>query len=96
MSKVISVDGKRVFAIEKEEAAKCEYCGKIAELRPYGRNGANICYACGMKNESETRAMTRAVLESCDAATIEVGTLKRLMEGDESDVRNSGRPLQPN
>jgi len=40
-----------VFIIEKEEPDKCEECGKIAELRPYGKNGARICYKCGMKDE---------------------------------------------
>lgn len=35
---------------------KCEYCGREADLRPYGRNGANICFKCGMENEEETAA----------------------------------------
>lgn len=30
----------------------CEYCGKVEELRPYGKNGAKICYECGMKPEN--------------------------------------------
>lgn len=30
----------------------CEYCGSNEELRPYGRNGAKICFACGMKPEN--------------------------------------------
>jgi hypothetical protein len=33
----------------------CEYCGsKDEELRPYGKNGANICYRCGQANLKET------------------------------------------
>ena len=36
MSKVINVDGKRIFTIETEKADRCEYCGKISELRPFG------------------------------------------------------------
>ena len=32
----------------------CEMCGKKAELRPYGPNGENICFTCGMKDEETT------------------------------------------
>lgn len=34
----------------------CEYCGKTNDLRPYGKNGENICYKCGMANINETRS----------------------------------------
>lgn len=27
----------------------CSECGKIAEVRPYGPNGAEICFDCGEK-----------------------------------------------
>jgi hypothetical protein len=48
---------KEIVNIRCEDwESECEYCGKKAELRPYGKNGANICYSCGMKNEKETRA----------------------------------------
>lgn len=33
--------------------AKCQYCGEIDELRPYGSNGENICFKCGMKPENK-------------------------------------------
>ena len=26
----------------------CEYCGKVAETRPYGRNNEEICFQCAM------------------------------------------------
>lgn len=43
-----------IIGSEDESAPKkCEYCGKIAELRPYGINGANICFECGMKHENK-------------------------------------------
>lgn len=32
----------------------CEECGKHDELRPYGKNGAWICYDYGMKDVKET------------------------------------------
>lgn len=42
------------FVIEEQPPAKCEFCGKLAELRPYGPNRENICFQCGMKNEKTT------------------------------------------
>lgn len=46
MKKLIIIGGE--FAPEP-----CEYCGKISELRPYGKNGAKICFECGMKPENK-------------------------------------------
>lgn len=43
------------FVIEKETESICAYCGKIAETRPYGKDGADICFYCAMKNEKQTR-----------------------------------------
>jgi hypothetical protein len=45
MNKVIIIGAE----VEHEP---CEYCGKVDELRPYGKNGAKICYDCGMKPEN--------------------------------------------
>ena len=44
------------YVIEAEDPQQCDYCGAIAELRPYGKNGAAICFDCGRKNPGETRA----------------------------------------
>lgn len=43
---------------------KCEYCGKVADLRPYGKNGERICYECGMKpeNKETTQAVFRSII----------------------------------
>jgi len=30
---------------------RCELCGKLAELRPYGPKGEYVCFACGMLDE---------------------------------------------
>ena len=38
--------------IQATEPQQCDLCGTIAELRPYGPNGENICHPCGMKNET--------------------------------------------
>lgn len=32
----------------------CSECGKTNELRPYGKDGAMICYDCGMLNREQT------------------------------------------
>jgi hypothetical protein len=36
---------------------RCEDCGTVAETRPYGPNGENVCFDCGTKDEE---AMKRA------------------------------------
>ena len=33
----------------------CELCGITGDLRPYGPNGENICYDCGMNDEETTK-----------------------------------------
>jgi len=47
----------------------CEYCNKKTDdLRPYGKDGAWICYQCGMKpeNRSTTDKIFSANLNSSD------------------------------
>jgi hypothetical protein len=51
------------LVIEVEKPQQCDYCGEIAELRPYGRNGACICFECGMKDEDETKRQFRRRLD---------------------------------
>lgn len=41
--------------IAQTEPMTCSDCGKEDELRPYGKNGAWVCYNCGMKDEEEAR-----------------------------------------
>jgi hypothetical protein len=50
------IKGNLIVIGSPEEATpkKCEYCGELAELRPYGRGGAFICYECGMKPENKS------------------------------------------
>lgn len=43
-----------VIIIEPEEPQQCDECGKIDELRPYGKDGAKICFECGQKNPRES------------------------------------------
>lgn len=51
-----------VVIIEATPPAKCELCGKEDELRPYGPNGENICFDCGMKDEKTTAKMCDKIL----------------------------------
>lgn len=57
MSRVVN----GVIIIEPTADSKCEICGKVDELRPYGANGENICFECGMKDEE----VTNKKLEEC-------------------------------
>ena len=41
--------------IAEEAPQRCEMCGVIDECRPYGPNGEQICFECGMKDEETTR-----------------------------------------
>lgn len=47
MSKIVG----DVFVIESEEPQRCELCGAVEECRPYGPNGEQVCFPCGMKDE---------------------------------------------
>lgn len=49
--------------IAYEEPGKCELCGATAETRPYGPNGEEVCFSCGMKDEGAAmRQFARLVL----------------------------------
>lgn len=53
----------RFGVIEAEEERRCEMCGKVEETRPYGPNGEEVCFECGMKDEKACqRAFTKLVL----------------------------------
>lgn len=54
------MSGKGFIAPEPE--ARCELCGKIAELRPYGPKGERVCFECGMKDpKAAERGMNRYI-----------------------------------
>ena len=38
--------------IEAEGVGSCELCGAHEETRPYGPNGEEVCFTCGMKDEA--------------------------------------------
>ena len=41
--------------LQAQPDAACDSCGDIAELRPYGPGGSNICLPCAMKDEEATK-----------------------------------------
>ena len=47
------MSGRGFIAPEPDQV--CEMCGVIAECRPYGPNGEQICFECGMKDVETTR-----------------------------------------
>ncbi len=51
-----------VAVICPEPDGKCELCGKVDELRPYGPKGERICYDCAMKDEPTTERQMKRVL----------------------------------
>ena len=52
---VDAIDKGRLIAAQPP--GRCEMCGDVKETRPYGPNGENVCFPCGMKDEE---AMKRA------------------------------------
>jgi hypothetical protein len=56
----------RSLVIQRTPPEKCELCGKVAELRPYGPNGKKICFDCGMANQDTTDRAFEDVLDSVD------------------------------
>lgn len=59
----------------------CTECGQDKELRPYGRNGALVCFSCGMKDEETALEQFAMQLEaSCSIAG-------SILIGEETGVR---------
>lgn len=52
----------QVVVIGKSDG-ECQLCGKVADVRPYGPNGAWVCFECGMKDEAEARRRFGAILD---------------------------------
>ena len=45
--------------ISKENPQLCSDCGQKKELRPYGKNGAYVCFECAMKDEPTAKNQFR-------------------------------------
>ena len=45
----------KLGVIEQTPDRRCELCGKVAELRPYGPHGERVCFQCGMLDEEAAK-----------------------------------------
>ena len=43
-----------MLIVEAEAERVCSECDAVAHCRPYGEDGADICFTCGMKDEAKT------------------------------------------
>lgn len=41
--------------IQAQPAGRCELCSTVAETRPYGPQGEDVCFECAMKDEPAAR-----------------------------------------
>lgn len=63
--------------------ANCQYCERGGQdLRPYGRDGAWICFSCGTlpENVSTTEEMAKKALESAMGEAIASGSMLALSD----------------
>lgn len=58
---VEAIDQGRV--ITDQPPGRCDLCGAVAETRPYGPNGENICHPCGT-GTPEARAASRRAFDA--------------------------------
>lgn len=79
--------------IQVQPRGRCELCGAVEETRPYGPNGEEVCFDCGMKDEPAAgRAFERRVrphpeapADLCDyVPSVEDGTRAPDEPGDEN------------
>jgi len=52
-----------VFIIKETEPDVCTDCGKTEELRPYGIDGAWVCFACAMKDEDNAEQQLQKIID---------------------------------
>ncbi len=44
-----------LLIISQENPQQCDFCGEVAELRPYGAKNEVICFDCAMKDPERTK-----------------------------------------
>lgn len=61
-----------ILFIKPEDDRECSQCHKMAECRPYGRDGADLCYDCGMlpENRDIVLANLSKTLDNKDAILV--------------------------
>jgi hypothetical protein len=60
----------KIVDINAGEDGTCTACGREAELRPYGKDGAAVCFECAMKDEAETERQLGKLIEGADVILI--------------------------
>lgn len=63
-----------ILIIGSEGKSVCEMCKKEAETRPYGLNGANVCFECGMLNPQVAEAAFDKVLEGVEETRVDLSS----------------------
>ncbi len=67
-----------------QAAAGTTVNGQRIELRPYGRGGALVCFACGTADEATARTQFRGAIERAERAA---GPDDVVVMGDEAGPR---------
>jgi hypothetical protein len=52
-----------IVYIQEEAEGRCELCGRLDELRPYGPNNERICFDCAMKDKETTARKFREFMD---------------------------------
>lgn len=68
----------KTFTIAKEANRECQFCHKMAECRPYGPNGADICYKCANATPEMRKivdANLAATLDRADTFSLPLGAV---------------------
>lgn len=53
----------------------CSECGFNRDTRPYGKDGAQICFSCGMDNKERTKAQYRHQMPAGNALLTRQGPI---------------------
>lgn len=71
----------------------CSKCKKHDDLRPYGENGALICFDCGMLDEKTTAAIFLKMLSENGVMVLDENGPRPISQADVYMVQNamSGR-----
>jgi hypothetical protein len=52
----------KIVVIADEPDKTCELCGKVADCRPYGPRGEQVCFECGMKDEAAAKRQFKRII----------------------------------
>lgn len=48
-----AIDHGHLIAVQPD--GRCELCGAVDETRPYGPNGEEVCFDCGMQDKAAAK-----------------------------------------